>query len=471
MDKRAALPVGPPEVDPTISYWQDPPDAELADYQGGDALPTEVDTVIIGSGITGTSVAHGLLTSPSYNGEKILMLEARQACSGATGRNGGHTKAASYRSFLYNAEDYGIDMAAKIAKFEYNNIKELHAFARENGIECDLYSGDTVDIMYDQTQWDQGHEAIEAMQKAMPGDLESAARYIFWNKEEAREKFRVKGEDFIGAISYEAGSLSAYRFVIGMLKLCIKKNLQLFTHTPVSKLENRYDKWEVRTSRGVVTAKRVVLATNGYTASIWPQFQGSIVPCRGQVTAHRPGSNMPEDGLGYTYSFIYEGGYEYMIPRPQGSKFAGDIIIGGGMAVMKNDGEELFGIVDDTAIDQEISTYLKKTTPRYFGSQWGEDDKQGRVRKEWTGIMGFSGDELPFVGGVPETENLWVVASFQGHGMVLCWGCAKGLVDMINGEESILGGRFPDIFRVSRQRMDIPFGGRDHLSAKKNGDA
>jgi hypothetical protein len=88
MDKRAALPVGPPEVDPTISYWQDPPDAELADYQGGDALPTEVDTVIIGSGITGTSVAHGLLTSPSYNGEKILMLEARQACSGATGRNG-----------------------------------------------------------------------------------------------------------------------------------------------------------------------------------------------------------------------------------------------------------------------------------------------------------------------------------------------------------------------------------------------
>ena len=87
MEKRALIPVGLPKSNPLISYWQDPPD-ELADYRSSNELPEEVDTVVIGSGITGARVAHQLLTSASYNGERILMLEARQICSGATGRNG-----------------------------------------------------------------------------------------------------------------------------------------------------------------------------------------------------------------------------------------------------------------------------------------------------------------------------------------------------------------------------------------------
>ena len=87
MNERASVPVGFPVPNPTISYWQDPPD-EIAGYQSSSSLPQEVDTVIIGSGITGASIAYNLLTSDFYNGEKILMLEAREACSGATGRNG-----------------------------------------------------------------------------------------------------------------------------------------------------------------------------------------------------------------------------------------------------------------------------------------------------------------------------------------------------------------------------------------------
>jgi len=87
MDERASIPVGLPVPNPTTSYWQDPPD-EIADYKSSASLADELDTVIIGSGITGACIAYNLLASDSYNGEKILMLEARQACSGATGRNG-----------------------------------------------------------------------------------------------------------------------------------------------------------------------------------------------------------------------------------------------------------------------------------------------------------------------------------------------------------------------------------------------
>ena len=95
MDERAVIPPTLPRANPTISYWQDPPDAEIADWKSVTALPGEeevVDTVIVGSGISGACVAWGLLSSSSLsagqeNG-KVVMLEARQACSGATGRNG-----------------------------------------------------------------------------------------------------------------------------------------------------------------------------------------------------------------------------------------------------------------------------------------------------------------------------------------------------------------------------------------------
>ena len=74
-----------PSTNPTISYWQSPP-SQLADVRSTPGLPHCTSTVIIGSGITGVSIAHKLLQrDPSAN---VLMLEARQACSGATGRNG-----------------------------------------------------------------------------------------------------------------------------------------------------------------------------------------------------------------------------------------------------------------------------------------------------------------------------------------------------------------------------------------------
>jgi hypothetical protein len=88
MDERVAIPVTLPHPNPTISYWQDPPDAEIADYLSADTLPATADTVIIGSGLTGASIAHALLTRPATTAGKLIMLEARQACSGATGRNG-----------------------------------------------------------------------------------------------------------------------------------------------------------------------------------------------------------------------------------------------------------------------------------------------------------------------------------------------------------------------------------------------
>jgi glycine/D-amino acid oxidase-like deaminating enzyme len=338
---------------------------------------------------------------------------------------GGHTKAASYRAFPLHAQSHGIPEAVKVAQLELANINGTHAFARKHNIVCESNPCDTVDIIYDEDAYKSGISAIKLIQDSMAPDDE-AAKYEIFDAEEAKREFLVDGNYVKGAFKYAAGSINAYKFVIGVLKLCLARGLNLQTFTPVtsiSRLEPGI--WTATTPIGTITAKNLILATNGYTAHLLPQMQTKIVPLRGQITAHKPGPKLAKihpDGLPTTYSFIYETGYEYMIPRPRISSvpndFVGDIVIGGGIGMLPGEGLSEFGETDDTVLNIMNSKYLHESTARYFGSNWGEDDPASRVRKEWTGIMGITGDDLPYVGAVPGEEGLWISAGFNGHGMM-----------------------------------------------------
>ncbi|MCJ1448111.1 MAG: hypothetical protein MMC23_008624 [Stictis urceolatum] len=463
MDERAAIPVSLPKPNPTTSYWQDPP-ASLSNHRTTTDLPKTASIVIIGSGITGASLALNLLSQDHGSSLSVVMLEARTACNGATGRNGGHTKCASYRSFLDNKRALGEDEAARIVRFEYLCMKAVHSFAREHNIACDSWEGDTVDVIYDEKQWLLAGEAVSAIQQAL-GSEDPASKYRFWASEEAATKFLTPGS--CGAVSYEAGSLSAYKFVIGLLDLCIEKGLNLQTETPATEVHKMDGGWVVHTPRGNIHAERVVLATNGYTAHLYPDLQGAIVPLRGHVAAHRPGSKMPAQGLETTYSFIYSDGYEYMIPRPIGSAYQGDIVIGGGLTKASEEGLKEFGTIDDATVDTEIIQYLRQSTAIYFQGNWGEDDADGRVRKEWTGIMGYSPDGFPLVGEIPNQKGLMIAASFQGHGMVLAFLTAKALALMMAGKDDTeLNQWFPNrAFRITSDRLTKKFKGRLHTNA------
>jgi len=461
MEERASIAPELPATNPTVSYWQDPP-SPLANHRTTTELPTTTDVLIIGSGITGATLAYRLLNRPSP--PAILMLEARTVCSGATGRNGGHTKHAAYREFLENMTDLGEDEAARIARFQYDCMRNVHDFARKHGIDCDSWQGDTTDIFYDQGQLEKAKRAVGEINRVL-GDVDPATRYRFWDAQETREKFLVEGS--FGAVSYEAGSLWPYKLVVGILELAIMADLNLQTWTPALELQRELGSksWVVQTPRGKVRAKKVLLATNGYTARICPALQGVIVPLRGHMTAQRSGSGLLQDGLATTYSFIYDDGYEYMIPRPKGTKFAGDIMIGGGATKARKKGIYEFGTTDDTSIDSTILEYLKDSAATRFGSHWGDDSPDGRIRTAWTGIMGYSADGFPLVGEIPDQDDLYIAASFQGSGMVLCFDSADALISIMCKEnEAHLDRWFPKAFRMTAARTKHKFRGRLHTT-------
>lgn len=75
----------------TVSHWQATNRGQTSLYNVDHGpLPEIADIVIVGGGIMGASLAYQL-TRPGAHGEgkKIVLLEAKDAGSGASGRNGG----------------------------------------------------------------------------------------------------------------------------------------------------------------------------------------------------------------------------------------------------------------------------------------------------------------------------------------------------------------------------------------------
>ncbi|QDS72755.1 hypothetical protein FKW77_004140 [Venturia effusa] len=471
MEARAAIPVSLPHPNPVPSYWHsDTPLNPLADpissLRSTEDLPEYADYVIIGSGISGSMIAWGILKrlekAGDLDGKKIVMLEARDAVGGATGRNGGHTKDASYRTYPSHAASHSAKEATKIAHMERANIDATHQFAASHNIACESRPCATFDIVYDRATFDAGVKALELMRKEMGEDDPVYADYSIFSGEEAKAKFFVDG-DVQGAFSYSAGSINAYKFAIGVLKLCLDKGLNLQTHTPVQGIssttsDQHAPTWTAKTHRGEIKTPNLILATNGYTPHLLPRMQTKIVPLRGQITAHKPSaafSKLHPKGLPGTYSMVYATGYEYMIPRPEHpdapAALVGDIVIGGGIGALENEGQSEFGNTDDSVLNEQNSTYLRECVGRYFGPDWGPGDG---VRMEWTGIMGITADGLPFVGPVPDEKGLWISAGFNGHGMVLCLKSAEALTHMLFGDALEGFDWFPTSLLPTAERID-----------------
>ncbi|KAF2199067.1 FAD dependent oxidoreductase-like protein [Delitschia confertaspora ATCC 74209] len=477
MEEQARLPVTLPVPNPTPSYWHIPK-SPLSNHLHADLLPPTADFVIIGSGITGTLLAYNLLNAlPDSN---IVMLEAREVCSGATGRNGGHTKAASYREYLAHKEVLGKEEALRIARLEYQNILETHRLAEKENVNEGSYLCRTVDVVYDEKTFREGKKAIEALRADATAEEkkeDGMAWYRVYSAEEAQEKFFVSGknqnpevegdEKLVGAFEYLAGRAVPYRIVTGILQSCIKRGLKLFTNTMVTKVTSVSRESTplnaVWAPTGAIMTPNLIFATNGYTAHLLPEMQSLIVPLRGQMTMQLPGSSstLPTP-LPTTYSFIYKSGYEYMIARPseQGSDKQQHVLIGGGLCRLPEGGANEYGTCDDGVLNDDISKYLGGTCSGYFGKEsWGE----GMVKNEWTGIMGATADGRPFVGRMPEREGVWICAGFNGHGMVLCLKSAEALVHMIRGTHPDAIEWFPKSFLMAKDRLRDKFQGRTDL--------
>lgn len=77
-----------PVPNATTPYWRTELHAN-DEYRSTEDLPSECDVAIIGGGMSGVTTAYHILNACKHKtAPSIVLLEARQVCSGATGRNG-----------------------------------------------------------------------------------------------------------------------------------------------------------------------------------------------------------------------------------------------------------------------------------------------------------------------------------------------------------------------------------------------
>ena len=158
-----------PVTNPTISYWQLPPDEKLFGIKSKQ-LPTQCDIAVIGSGVSACSVVQHLLTS-GFPGI-ITVLEAREVCSGATGRNGGRLHVHAVQDFNKFRQMYGDEAAKKIIRFQLDHYDEMEAVARSLGPELCKRSAirqtESVAAVFSEAKLEELKGLHAALESAMP---------------------------------------------------------------------------------------------------------------------------------------------------------------------------------------------------------------------------------------------------------------------------------------------------------------
>lgn len=122
-----------PRPNPTEAFWQLPP-SPISTIQSAE-LSSVTTYAIIGSGITGCSVAKNLLDNlPVESQSTVTVFEARSLTSGATGRNGGHLVSPIPEEFGAMETGFGKAEATKIGKFANRTLESMYALAASEGL-------------------------------------------------------------------------------------------------------------------------------------------------------------------------------------------------------------------------------------------------------------------------------------------------------------------------------------------------
>ncbi|OSD05706.1 FAD dependent oxidoreductase [Trametes coccinea BRFM310] len=488
--KRLQESPGLPVPNPTQPLWTYPPAHIPTDSDA--ALPEYADIVVIGSGITGTSVVYNILSRET--GLKIVMLEAREVCSGATGRNGGHINPPLYHDYSELKEDYGERIAKIMIAFRRAHLFEVQRIAEEEGIlkESQVRETEHLDVFQCPQTFAESKARLEEWRAAMP--VESST-FVAYDGDEAIKKFHLS-DKVVGCIANAGGAMHPYRFVTSLLSILLDRHsdaLQLFTNTPCTSVSSDGTQYTVATPRGTLRAHHVVHATNGWCSHLLPAFRAKIAPARGAMSAQRPGRAVHRSTLAGGRSFVfYRGtvGYDYLTQLPTGEH---ELMFGGGWAQACDDGLPEIGIADDAAVNHTSQSYLAGALPQYFGLEnWGAeaavaDDidgarprwSAGRTKAQWSGVLGISADLVPWVGRLPDTlagrsapkvqgyrddvsekakvtrladPGEWISAGYSGEGMVHAWMSGKALAHMILDREDEIQEWFPDVLRVTEKR-------------------
>ncbi|RCW27351.1 gamma-glutamylputrescine oxidase [Ciceribacter lividus] len=363
---------------------------------------TEADVCVIGAGFTGISAALEL----AENGFSVVVLEGERVGFGASGRNGGQIVNGYSRDLEVIARRYGPDKAVKLGEMSLEGGEIIRRRVATYGIRCDLVDGgffaaftdkQVKEMAHVKANWEKhGHTGLEMVAKADVGKYVKSDRYVG------------------GMIDRLGGHIHPLNLVLGEAAAAEGLGVRIFEKSRVTGLDMGLNP-VVKTAKGRVKAKYVLVCGNAYLGSMLPKITDRMMPVSSQVMATEPlDAKLIEDLLPANYC-VEDANYVLDYYRRTADN---RLLYGGGIGYGGHDPANLTGV---------IRPNMLKTFPQLKGA---------RIDFAWSGNFALTLTRIPHMGRL--SENVYFSHGDSGHGVTTTHLLGKILGEAVAGH----AGRF-----------------------------
>ncbi|UCB45646.1 MAG: FAD-binding oxidoreductase [Spirochaetota bacterium] len=340
----------------------------------------QADVVVIGGGAVGTSAAYHL----AARGMSVILCEARNIASGASGRCGGQVIHAFARDVNIDKIDYRLKVTRANTEIykEYQKSFELDFEFRQVGL---------LDISITEEEFGELERLIE-IQRSLGDD-----EIKLLTKKETLEVMPNLNPDMVSGSRWREsdGNLNPYKLCWAQAVEAQKLGAEILTHTKVEDIVIEKNRVKgVRVKDGIIESEYVVNATNAWSSSLTKGME--VIPVRemAMVTERLP--ELPPQA----FEMLCFGDYAYGATQTA----SGNYNLGGPAPNYPPDP------YDERIYPEEVlrvMSYINTIFPSL---------EEVSVIRSWVGIMALTPDGMASIGPMPGVEGLFIAVP-DGAGM------------------------------------------------------
>ena len=411
------------------SHWQLAAGLIEPTRPGLDAV-VEADVCIVGAGYTGLWTAWALLSSDAPPA-RVVLVEAQYAGYGASGRNGGWLSGLLPGNRALMAAGAG-GRAGVIAlqRALIDAIGTVGSVVDKERIDCDFHPGGTLAIGRTQAQLARLRAGWEADREW--GLTEQDARLL--DRDETTERIQVEGA--VGSVfNRHCARVQPARLAAGLAGVVERLGAVIYEGTPAVSVGPGV----VTCERGEVRAPWIVVATEGYTASLAGRRR-RVLPMNSSmiVTAPLPSSVWSDIGWDGCET-ASDGGHYYVYMQRTAD---GRIAIGGrGVPYRYGSTAGRSAVSGKALVTPESTVTALEAALRDMFPRVPRDGL--RAERAWSGVLGVARDWCPSVvveGAAGSGAGVVTAGGYVGDGVTTSHLAGVTVADLVLGRDTELTG-------------------------------
>ena len=348
---------------------------------------TDVDLIVIGSGIVGLSSA--ISFKEKHKNAKVLILERGVLPTGASTKNAGFACFGSVSELLSDIKKSGEDLVWQTVEMRINGLELLRKRLGDKNIDYNNWGG--YELFDNKTIYKECIENMNAFNKTIRTFTKTQTTYQVKNENISAFNFK-KIEGLI--LNTKEGQINTGMMMQNLIQLAISKGIVILNSISVSKINDLKNKVALETSIGDVEAKRVIVATNGFANQLLKIKD--VMPARAQVLITKPIHNLKLKG-----TFHYDEGFYYF--RNVGNR----VLFGGGRNLdFEKETTEKLDL--NLKIQKQLDKLLKAVIL---------PDTTFEIEQRWSGIMGVGSEKKPIIKKI--SPNVVCAVRMGGMGVAI----------------------------------------------------